>query len=159
MKKLVILLVLFLVLGGGAGAGWWFFLREQPAGEAEGEAAEIAEAEATALISMIRVMRLDPIVLPVLREGQVTIHISAVVVIELTEPLEREVMRKIAAPLRDAMLRELYGIYSVRYVQERGYNIPVVRERLSLAAEQILGEGAVKIVRLQDIRKRVPDSG
>ncbi len=155
MKKLVILLVVFLVLGGGGGAVWWFLLRDAP----EGEQAEVAEADSTALISMVRVIRLDPIILPVLREGQVTLHVTAVVVIELTGSLELTAMREITEPLRDAMLSELYGIYSVRYVQERGYNIPVVRERLVLAAERVLGEGAVKTVRLQDINKRVPDSG
>ena len=155
MNKLVILLVLFLVLGGGAGAGWWFFLREQP----EGEGAEIAEEEATALISMIRVLRLDPIVLPVLREGQVTHHVSAVVAIELTAALAEKELRDLSEPLRDALLSELYGIYSVRYVQERGYDIPLVRQRLRQAAERVLGEGAVKLVWLQDISKRVPNSG
>ncbi len=155
MKKLVILLVVFLVLGGGGGAVWWFLLREAP----EGDGAEIAAAEATALISRVRVIRLDPIILPVLREGQVTLHVTAVVVIELTGSLEREAMRKFAEPLRDTMLSALYGIYSVRYVQERGYDIPVVRERLILAAERVLGAGTVKMVRLQDINKRVPNSG
>ena len=88
-----------------------------------------------------------------------TLHVTAVVVIELTGSLELTAMGAITEPLRDAMLSALYGIYSVRYVQERGYNIPVVRERLVLAAERVLGEGAVKTVRLQDINKRVPDSG
>ena len=72
---------------------------------------------------------------------------------------ELEGLRDFSTPLRDIMLRELYGIYAARYVQERGYNIPVVRERLTLAAERILGEGTVKAVRLQDINKRVPTSG
>jgi hypothetical protein len=155
MKKLVILLVVFLFLGGGGAAAWWFLMREQT----EGELAVISAEEATALISMIRVLRLDPIVLPVVREGQVTLHISAVVVIELTKGLEREGLREISEPLRDAMLSELYGIYAVRYVQERGYDIPIVRQRLSLAAERILGDGTVKSIRLQDITKRVPASG
>ncbi len=155
MKILVILFVVFLVLGGGGGAVWWFLLRDVP----EGEQAEVAEADATALISRFRVLRLDPILLPVLREGRVTLHVTAVVVIELTASLERTDLREIAEPLRDAMLSALYGIYSVRYVQERGYNIPVVSERLILAAERVLGEGAVKTVRLQDIHKRVPNSG
>jgi len=155
MKILVILFVVFLVLGGGGGAGWWFLLREQP----EGEQAEIAEAEATSLIAMSWVIKLDPIVLPVVREDQVMLHITTVVVIELREAWEGEVLRKFAEPLRDTLLSALYGVYSVRYVQERGYDIPVVRERLSLAAEQVLGEGTVKTVRLQDMSQRVPDSG
>ncbi len=155
MKILVILLFVFVVLGGGAGAGWWFFLREAP----EGEEVEAAESVATSLISMSWVIKLDPIVLPVVREGQVTLHVSAVVVVELTEPTERQELRELATPLRDTLLSELYGIYAVRYVQQRGYNIPVVRERLTLAAERVLGEGRVKTVRLQDISKRVPSSG
>jgi hypothetical protein len=155
MKKLVIVLVLLLVLGGGATAGWWFLLREQP----DGDQSEIARAEATSLIDMSWVIRLDPIILPVVREDQVTLHITTVVVIELTEAWEGEVLRKYAEPLRDVLLSALYGIYSVRYVQERGYDIPIVRERLGVAAEQVLGEGTVKTVRLQDITKRVPPSG
>jgi hypothetical protein len=155
MKKLVILLVVFLVLGGGAGAGWWFFLRDQP----QGDEAEIAAQEATSLVSISRVIRLDPIILPVLREGRVTLHVTAEVVIELSTALEMTDLRVFSTPLRDSMLRELYGIYSARYVQERGYGIPLVRERLILAAERVLGEGMVKTVRLQNINKRVPASG
>ena len=155
MKKLVILLVVFVLLGGGAGAGWWFFLREVP----EGVDAEIADAEATSLVSVSRIIRLDPIILPVVREGQVTVHITAVVVLEFTEAIESEELRKLATPLRDTLLSELYGFYSVRYVQERGYDLPIVRERLALAAERVLGEGTVKLIRLQDITKRTPISG
>ncbi len=155
MKILVILLVVFVLLGGAAAAGWWFFLREPP----EGEAAEASESIATSLISQSWVIRLDPIILPVVREGQVTRHVTAVVVIELTEPTETADLREFATPLRDSLLSELYGIYAVRYVQQRGYNIPVVMERLALAAERVLGEGSVRTVRLQDIGKRVPDSG
>ncbi len=155
MKKLVILLVLFVLLGGGGGAAWWFLMREQP----EGEQTEIDEEAATSLISVIRVLKLDPIVLPVIREGQVILHITTVVVIELEGFVEQEALSKIFDPLRDAMLSALYGIYSVRYVQERNYNIAIVRQRLSQAAERVLGEGTVKVVRLQDITKRVPTTG
>ena len=155
MKKLVILLVVFLVIAGGAGAGWWFLLREPPEGEPE----EVAESEDTSLIDMIWVLRLDPIILPVLREDQVTLHISTVVVIELNEAWHGEVLRALSEPLRDTLLSTLYGIYSVRYIQDRDYDLPVVRRRLSVAAEQVLGEGTVRLVRLQDITKRIPPLG
>ncbi len=155
MKKLVVILVLFLLLGGAAGAGWWFFMREPT----EGDEAKIAEEDATSLIEMIRVVRLDPIILPVVREDQVTLHISTVVVIELKEAWKGEILRSFSEPLRDSLLSALYGIYSVRYVQERGYDLPIVRQRLSLAAEQVLGTGTVKTIRLQDIGTRVPPLG
>ncbi len=66
---------------------------------------------------------------------------------------------RLSAPLRDTLLSALHSIYSIRYVQERGYNSRIVRERLSQAAERVLGVGMVKGVWLQDISKRVPDTG
>ncbi len=153
MKILVILLVVILVLGGGA--GWWFLMRDQP----EGELSEIAAEVATSLIDMSWVITLDPIILPVVREDQVTLHITTTVVIELQEAWKGEVLRKFTEPLRDTLLSALYGVYSVRYVQERGYDIPIVRERLVLAVEQVLGEGTVKAVRLQDFGLRLPPGG
>ena len=155
MKKLAILLVVVLILGGAGGAGWWFLLREQP----EGEEAQAAAEEARSLIPVTRVIKLDPIVLPVIREGQVTLHITAVVVVELAESTELENLRALSAPLRDTLLSALHSIYSIRYVQERGYNSRIVRERLSQAAERVLGVGMVKGVWLQDITKRVPYTG
>jgi len=148
MKKLAILLVLLLLLGGAGGAGWWFFLREQP----EAGSAEAVEEES--LIRAARVIRLDPIILPVIREGQVTLHVTVVVVIELAEAVPLEQLRVFSQPLRDTMLSELHGMYAVRYVQERGYDLPMVRERLSEAAERVLGAGSVKGVMLKDVSKR-----
>ncbi len=153
MKKLAILLVLLLLLGGAGGAGWWFFLREQP----EADSAEAVAEES--LIRATRVIRLDPIILPVIREGQVTLHVTVVVVIELTKVVALTELRVFSQPLRDTMLSELHGMYASRYVQERGYNLPIVRERLSEAAERVLGAGSVKRVRLQDVNKRALDTG
>ncbi len=153
MKKLAILLVLLLLLGGAGGAGWWFFLREQP----EADSAEAVEEES--LIRATRAIRLDPIILPVIREGQVTLHVTVVVVIELTEAVPLAELWEFSHPLRDTMLSELHGMYASRYVQERGYNLPIVKERLSQAAERVLGTGSVKGVMLKDINKRALSSG
>ncbi len=148
MKKLAILLVLLLLLGGAGGAGWWFFLREQP----KADSAETAEEES--LIRATRFIKIDPIILPVIREGQVTLHVSVVVVIELTEAIPLEGLRVFSHPLRDILLSELHGMYANRYVQEHGYNLPIVKERLSKAAERVFGEGSVKGVMLKDVNKR-----
>ena len=148
MKKLAILLVLLLLLGGAGGAGWWFFLREQP----EADSAEAVEEES--LIRATRVIKLDPIILPVIREGQVTLHVTVVVVIELTDPVPLESLRVFSHPLRDSILSEHHRMYASRYVQERGYELPIVKERLSQAAERVLGAGSVKRVMLEDVNKR-----
>lgn len=153
MKKLAILLVLLLLLGGAGGAGWWFFLREQP----EAGSAEAVEEES--LIRATRVLRLDPIILPVIREGQVMLHVTVVVVIELVKAVPLAELRVFSQPLRDTMLSELHGMYAIRYVQERGYDLPMVRERLSEAAERVLGAGSVNRVMLEDVNKRALGTG
>ncbi len=153
MKKLAILLVLLLLLGGAGGAGWWFFLREQP----EAGSAEAVEEES--LIRATRVLRLDPIILPVIREGQVMLHVTVVVVIELVKAVPLRELRVFSQPLRDSMLSELHGMYAIRYVQERGYDLPMVRERLSQAAERVLGTGSVNRVMLEDVNKRALGTG
>ena len=153
MKKLAILLILLLLLGGAGGAGWWFFLREQP----EAGSAEAVEEES--LIRATRVLRLDPIILPVIREGQVMLHVTVVVVIELVEAVPLTELRVVSQPLRDAMLSELHGMYAIRYVQERGYDLPIIRERLSEAAKRVLGAGSVKKVILKDLNKRALGTG
>ena len=153
MKKLAILLVLLVLLGGAGGAGWWFFLREQP----EAGSAEAVEEES--LIRATRVLRLDPIILPVIREGQVMLHVTVVVVIELVKAVPLTELRVFSQPLRDTMLSELHGMYAIRYVQERGYDLPMVRERLSEAAERVLGAGSVIRVTLEDLNKRALGTG
>ena len=153
MKKLAILLILLLLLGGAGGAGWWFFLREQP----EAGSAEAVEEES--LIRATRVLRLDPIILPVIREGQVMLHVTVVVVIELVKAVPLRELRVFSQPLRDAMLSELHGMYAIRYVQERGYDLPIIRERLSEAAKRVLGAGSVKEVILKDLNKRALGTG
>ncbi len=147
MKKLAILLVLLLFLGGAGAAGWWFFLREQPA-------AGSAEAMEESLVRATRTIKLDPIILPVIREGQVTLHVTVVVVIAMKEAVPLEQLRVFSHPLRDSMISELHGMYASRYVQERGYDLPIVKERLSQAAERVLGAGSVKGIMLEDINKR-----
>ena len=153
MKKLAILLVLLLFLGGAGGAGWWFFLREQP----EAGSAEAVEEES--LIRATGGLRLDPIILPVIREGQVMLHVTVVVVIELVKAVPLTELRVFSQPLRDTMLSELHGMYAIRYVQERGYDLPMVRERLSQAAERVLGAGSVNRVMLEDVNKRALGTG
>ncbi len=153
MKKLAILLVLLLLLGGAGGAGWWFLLREQP----KADSAEAVAEES--LVRATRVIKLDPIILPVIREGQVMLHVTVVVVIELAEAVPLEQLRVFSHPLRDSMLSELHGMYASRYVQERGYNLPIVKERLSKAAERVFGPGSVKRVMLKDINKRALATG
>ena len=87
------------------------------------------------------------------------LHVTVVDVNELVKAVPLTELRVFSQPLRDAMLSELHGMYAIRYVQERGYDLPIVRERLSEAAERVLGEGSVIRVMLKDVSKRALGTG
>lgn len=154
MKRLVILLAIVLLVAGGGGAAWWFLLREAPVDTA-------AEAEAAPETEILdrarkRFVELEPMVLPIIREGQVTLHLTIVLVVELTTPIPKIEVARQQRPLRDAILSELHAVYALRYVQEKGFEHPIVRQRLTIASERILGSGAVKALLVRKIGTQAP---
>lgn len=156
MKRLAILVVLVLVVAGAGGAGWWFFLREQPS-------QDVAEAEAQPErdegAPMERFVKLEPMILPVLREGRVILHLTVELTVELAKPRTVDELDALAPRLRDALISELHGIFAYRHIQDGGYDLPVVRQRLFLASERVLGADEVKSVLIQNIYQRAPNTG
>jgi len=154
MKRIVILLVLVLLLAGGGGAAWWFLLREVPV-DAAAEAEGVPETESENSARM-RYVELEPMVLPIIREGQVTLHLTLVLAVELTTPMPAVEVARLRRPLRDAIFTELHSVYALRYVQEKGFNHPIVRERLMRASERVMGPGAIKAILVRKIGTQVP---
>jgi len=155
MKRLVILIVIVLLVAGvGGGAAWWFVLREVPVDEV----AELNEelGEETGDFARKRFIELEPMVLPIIREGQVTLHLTIVLAVELTTPMAKFEIARIQRPLRDAILSELHAVYALRYIQEKGFDHPIVRERLTQVSERILGAGEVKSVAVRKIGSQAP---
>lgn len=152
MKRLLFLIPILVLLGGAA--TWWFLLREPPA-----DGADAAAADAGGLIAKSRFVKLDPIVLPIVREGQVILHVNLALNVELARPLPVEDIDGQKLPLRDAMISELYALYSLRHVQDGGYDSRVVRERLARRAESIFGPGSVSDVLVEDVNERKPGTG
>jgi hypothetical protein len=156
MKRLAILIVIVLLVAGGGGAAWWFLLREPPAETAaEAEAETAAEAE-VATAARKRFVNLDPIVLPIIREGQVTLHLTVVLSVELVNLTPKEEIEQMRRPLRDAIFTELHGIFALRYVQEKGFDLPIVRELLLRASRRVLGEDEVRAVLVRNVATQVP---
>ena len=163
MKRLVILLVIVLLFAGGGGAAWWFLLREVPEDEAAA-AATAAETEGESEGEdkekvRRRFIELEPLTLPIIREGQVTLHLTVGLAVELNEPRPAIEIVTIQRPLRDAILSALHAVYALRYIQEQGFEHPLVRQRLTLASERVLGPGSVKAILLRHIRLRPPITG
>ncbi len=154
MKRLVILVVIVLLVAGGGGAAWWFLLREAPA-DATAEADRAPETEDKDSVRK-RYVELEPMVLPIIREGQVTLHLTVVLAVELITPMPEVDVARLQRPLRDAIFSELHAVYALRYVQEKGFDHPIVRERLMRASERILGPGQVRAVLVRKIGAQVP---
>ena len=157
MKRLVILIVIVLLLAGGGGAAWWFLLREAPAeatAAAEGE--PVPEAKGAV---RKRYIELEPMILPIIREGQVTLHLTIVLAVELVTPMPEAEVARMQRPLRDAIFSELHAVYALRHIQEKGFDHPLVRELLTRASERILGPGSVKGLLVRNIQARPPVTG
>ena len=148
MKRLALVLVLLVAAAGGA--SWWFFLRDP--GEAEAVQATAEDPGGPRQ----RVIELAPINLPIIRQGQVILHLSLVVGIELHQPMHFKKIERVLPRLRDAIFSELHAVFALRTIQERGYDLPFVRDRLVQAGGQVLGAGLVRSVLIKSLAKRTP---
>ena len=106
-----------------------------------------------------RFIEFEPLILPIIREGQVTLHLTVGLAVELVEPRPALEIVSIQRPLRDALLSALHAVFALRYIQEQGFEHPLVRQRLTLAGERVLGPGSVKAILLRHIRLQPPVTG
>ena len=145
MKRLILSIFATLVLLGCAGgAVWWFVFREQA-------------VDLSAIVEPSREVPLfvdfDPLVVPVIRDGQVTKLLTFTIVIEVAKKYERYDIYKHMARLRDAYLAELYALYSHRSVQDREDVVPLLNKRLLVVSKRVLGEAVVKRVMVDVLEK------
>ena len=150
MKKRMLLigLPLLLLLLGGGGVGTWWMLSED--GQEALEKVGLRKSPGPGYIEF------QPFVVPVLRSGQVTHHLTIVLTLEikseeLVEPALTHMPR-----LKDSILREFQGLYSRRFVTDQGFDNAVVRKRLKVASERVLGSGMVTDLELSIAERRKP---
>ena len=150
MKKRMLLigLPLLLLLLGGGGVGTWWMLSEN--GQEALKKVGLRKPPSPGYIEF------QPFVVPVLRSGQVTHHLTIVLTLEikneeLVEPALTHMPR-----LKDSILREFQGLYSRRFVTDQGFDNAVVRERLKVASERVLGSGMVTDLELSIAERRKP---
>ena len=98
---------------------------------------------------------------PTVRDIQRACQISStsvveVLAIELVTPISVVEVARLQRPLRDAVFTELHSIYALRYVQEKGFDHPFVRERLIRASGRVVGLGTVKAILVRKIGTQVP---
>ena len=150
MKRLLIILVLLLLLAGGGGGAWWFM--NQDAAQAGAEAPVAAAPKPN-------FVKIDPIVLPMIQQNQVTRFITVVITLEMPVSDATLQVELVKPRLMDALFTELHSLFGMRIVREQGPGSPLVRERLKLVSERILGPGMVTAVLVQGVSKQRPGSG
>ena len=99
---------------------------------------------------------LEPFVVPVLHEGQVTRQLTLNLTLQFNDPRVQDRALALMPRLQDALLQELHGLYSLRRVREVGFDSLLVHERLALASERILGAGEIAGLALSVAESREP---
>ncbi len=150
MKRLLIILVLVLLLAGGGGA-WWFMNQDA-------EAPEQAEAPVEALPKP-NFVKIDPIILPLIQQNKVTRFVTVVITLEM--PIEDAILKvELVKPrLMDALFTELHSLFSMKMVRDQGPDSPLIKQRVKLVSERILGPGTVNAVLVQGVSQQRPNSG
>ena len=147
MRPLTLVLIMLVVAACGGAAAWWFLLREP-------EDVAVTAPEPTGVPEFVE---FEPLVLPLIQEGQVTYHVTLKVVVETTASGKEQVLLA-KRQLTDAYLSELYGLLARRFVRRQANAIPLLRRRLLVVSDRLLGPGVVSDVLLAEPGRRRPVS-
>lgn len=100
-------------------------------------------------------VEMSPIILPIVDGGRVVQSVSIIVSVETVSPAVADRARALRPKLVDAFLTELYGLLNEREAIRAGIvQVDVVKARLLIAAERVLGEGSVTDVLLQVVQQQ-----
>ena len=148
LRIVILIVAAVFLLAGAAGGGWWFLL---------GPGAEKTEE----LISQISkpepiYVPLNPLIISLIQEGEVTHHISMQLTLQLYDSWDKDLADRNMARLRDAFLHEMHALFAMRMIRESGFESPLVRKRLQALCDRLLGEGVVADVLLRELERRQP---
>jgi flagellar protein FliL len=148
--RIVILIVvaLFLLLGGG-GAAWWFLMG--PGAERTNELiAQINKPE------QVYIPVEPALVISLIQEGEVTHHVTMTLMLLLHDNFDAGMTNQNMARLRHAFLTEMHSLFALRMVRKAGFESDLVKQRLLLVCDRLLGKGIVADVVLREVEKRQP---
>ena len=149
-KKLIIIVVLLLLLGGGGGGAWWFLMKDN-------EEVDLKEVASSLTRRVPEFVELDPLIVPVIREGKVAQHLTLSIIVEVDSPSEKDLIITARRQLLDGYLTELHALFSHKIVQNNPDPIPLLRKRLLEVSHRLLGQEVVDqvLVTVIDAKKIV----
>lgn len=130
MKKLVLILLVLLLLGGGGAAGWWFFLRKPAA---------IEPAAASAPAAPVY-LNLPAFTVPVIRDGQLHGLVTVEMAFQMKDEATLAQAKAVTPLITDRLYVALYDLIGRRLMQERNFDLELIKGRLLLAANKALGQ-------------------
>lgn len=159
IRLLLLLGLVFLLAGGGVGT-WWFGIKGEPMpsfAEGEGEPASTAGKSAALGKLPSEFVEMKPLAVPVMQEGRVTKLLTLVINLEVAGNKGLEAVAAKRAVLRDAMLSELHGLYSLSFVRDNDNQMTLVKKRLLKTGRDVLGQKLrgvyVKAVQGRDVNQ------
>ena len=147
--RIIILIVVAVVLLLGAGGGAWWFLMGPGAEKTEELISQISKPEPVFI-------PLNPLVISLIQEGEVTLHVSMHLTLQLHDSWDKDLADRNMARLRDAFFHEMHALFAMRMIRESGFDSPLVRRRLLALCDRLLGEGVVADVLLRELERRRP---
>lgn len=145
MKKLILIVLVLLLLAGAAAGGYVFFFAKPSEAAAEAAPSPPQPGEFVAL---------DPIALPVLRDGAVRAQVMLGITLELAAERRFEDVRPSLVRLRDAFLTELGGLLALDWPGGAVLDLDIARRRLLDRCRRLLGPDMVAGLFFQRVQER-----
>ncbi len=147
MKKLVIIVLAILILvGGTVTAMKWLALGPFEVVKTGEEKTE--PREEAILIDM------EPIVLQVFLEGQIAATIQFQMKLETTGQVNASFLKGRLVQVSDAFVQDLHGFLPRLLKKKERLDVTIVKDRLKLIGERLLGKGYIDGVQIQSVTEK-----
>lgn len=140
MKKYFIMLVLVLALGGGYFAWTEYFA---------GTSAGIVLPGLLSRDDKPFYIEIERLTAPFIRDQRFVQYVVLDVSLEVVEERDADKVRQLTPRLRDAFLRELHRLATIRPASQKLINVARVKARLLAGADRVLGPRVVRDVLVQ----------
>lgn len=94
---------------------------------------------------------MDPIVLPVIEGSAVTRQVGILLTLELAKGQLASGVEPKRRQLTDAFITELYRLYGWRAGERRVVDEKLLKQRLQVTADQVLGQGVVHAILIRQL--------
>lgn len=156
MKLAILALVGILVLGAGAGGAYFYFGQKAEAsvGKSGGHAAAKEAKKKDAHATMVFV-KMDPLVLPIIDADGINQIVSLVIVLQVHDEAQKAEVEGQMPRIKDAYIQDMYGVLNKNVAVKDGViQVGIIKEKLGVANDRVLGEGVVQDVLLQVVQQR-----